>query len=99
MMRQRHDPIMESLMRTTLTIDDDVLAEFKRVAADAHRTLSGVIEDALRAELARRRTAGEVPASDLPVVRGGSMRSGVDLGDSAALLRLLDDGLPFEKLR
>jgi hypothetical protein len=90
---------MESLMRTTLTIDDEVLAEFRRVAADTHRTLSGVIEDALRAELARRRTAGEVPASDLPVVRGGSMRPGVELGDSAALRRLLDDGLPFEKLR
>ena len=86
-------------MRTTLTIDDEVLAEFKRVAADTHRTLSGVIEDALRAELVRRRTAGEVSASDLPVVRGGSMRAGVDLGDSAALRRLLDDGLPFEKLR
>lgn len=86
-------------MRTTLTIDDEVLAEFKRLAADAHRTLSGVIEEALRTDLARRRTAGDVSAADLPVVRGGRLRRGVDVSDSAALQRLLDDGLPFKKLR
>lgn len=86
-------------MRTTLTIDGEVLAEFKRLAADTHRTLSGVIEEALRTDLARRRVAGEVSAADLPVVPGGSLRPGVDLSDSAALRRLFDDGLPFEKLR
>ena len=37
-------------MRTTLTIDADVLSAFKRLAADTHRTLSGVIE--VRAVLA-----------------------------------------------
>ena len=56
-------------MRTTLTIDADVLAEFKRVAADTHRTLSGVIEDALREQLARRRALGATSGTDLPVVR------------------------------
>jgi hypothetical protein len=89
---------MESLMRTTLTIDDEVLAAFKRLAADSHRTLSGVIDEALRTDLARRRSAGAISAADLPVVRGGSLRSGVDLADSAALQRLLDSG-PFDKLR
>jgi hypothetical protein len=92
-------PSMESLMRTTLTIDDQVLAEFKRLAADAHRTLSAVIDEALRSELARRRADGAVSASDLPVVHGGTLRSGVDLADSAALQRILDEGLPLEKLR
>ena len=86
-------------MRTTLTIDDQVLAEFKRLAADAHRTLSAVIDEALRSELARRRADGAVSASDLPVVHGGTLRPGVDLADSAALQRLLDEGLPLEKLR
>jgi hypothetical protein len=92
-------PLMESLMRTTLTIDDEVLAEFKRLAADSHRALSAVIDAALRAELARRRVDGAVSASDLPVVHGGTLRPGVDLADSAALQRLLDDRLPLEKLR
>ncbi|MCX5645300.1 MAG: ribbon-helix-helix protein, CopG family [Phycisphaerae bacterium] len=35
-------------MRTTLTIDSQVLAEFKRRSAETHQTLSRLIEDALR---------------------------------------------------
>ena len=90
---------MELLMRTTLTIDAAVLAAFKRVAADTHRTLSGVIEDALREQLARRRALGATSAADLPVVPGGLVLPGVDLASNAAVQRLLDDGLPLEKLR
>jgi hypothetical protein len=90
---------MELIMRTTLTIDADVLAEFKRVAADTHRTLSGVIEDALREQLALRRALGSSAGTDLPVVHGGAILPGVDLSSSAALQRLLDHGLPPEKLR
>lgn len=86
-------------MRTTLTIDADVLSAFKRVAADTHRTLSGVIEDALREQLTRRRAGGETAGADLPVVRGGAVLPGVDLTSNAAMQRLLDDGLPLEKLR
>lgn len=90
---------MELLMRTTLTIDSDVLAAFKRVAADSHSTLSGVIEDALREQLARRRALAGTAGADLPVVRGGTLLPGVDLTSNAAVQRLLDDGLPLEKLR
>ena len=86
-------------MRTTLTIDADVLSAFKRVAADTHRTLSGVIEDALREQLARLRARGETSGADLPVVRGGAVLPGVDLTSNAAMQRLLDDGLPLQKLR
>ena len=86
-------------MRTTLTIDGGVLSEFKRLAADTHRTLSGVIEDALREHLARRRALAETAGSDLPVVRGGAVLPGVDLTSNAAVQRLLDDGLPLDKLR
>jgi hypothetical protein len=90
---------MELLMRTTLTIDSDVLAAFRRLAADTNRTLSGVIEDALREELARRRALGETSGADLPVVRGGALLPGVDLSSNAAVQRLLDEDLPIEKLR
>ena len=38
-------------MRTTITIDDALLAEYKRVAADTHRTLSYVIQDARQGTL------------------------------------------------
>ena len=89
----------ELIVRTTLTIEAEVLSEFKRLAADTHRTLSGVIEDALREQLARRRALGATSGADLPVVRGGALLPGVDLTSNAALQRLLDDGLPLEKLR
>ena len=86
-------------MRTTLTIDSDVLSEFKRVAADTHRTLSGVIEDALREQLARRRALATPSAADLPVVHGGGLMPGVDLDSNAALQQLMDEDLPLAKLR
>lgn len=86
-------------MRTTLTIAEPVLAQFKRIAADTHRTLSAVIEDALREDLARRRTDEETAGADLPVVRGGVLLPGVDLASNAAVTRLLDEGLPPERLR
>jgi len=90
---------MELLMRTTLTIESDVLSEYKRVAADSHRTLSAVIEDALREDLARRRALGGTSAADLPVVHGGVVLPGVDLTSNAAVERLLDEDLPLEKRR
>ena len=86
-------------MCTTLTIDANVLSEYKRVAADTHRTLSGVIEDSLREQLARHRALGATSGADLPVVRGGALVPGVDLTSKAAVQRLLDDGLPLEELR
>jgi predicted transcriptional regulator len=41
-------------MRTTIRLDENLLAEAKRYAAESGRTLTTVIEDALRTSLARR---------------------------------------------
>jgi hypothetical protein len=81
---------MEALIRTTLTIDDSLLAEYKRVAADTHRTLSYVIQDALRETVARRRDAAARQPVRLPVIGGGGLQPGVDLDDNARLLELLE---------
>ena len=78
-------------MRTTLSIDDRVLAEYKRLAARSHRTLSHVIQDALVEMLARRREAAERGPVKLPVIGGGGLRPGVDLDDSAGLLAIADE--------
>lgn len=75
-------------MRTTVTIDDQILIEVKTVAAQSGRTVSAVIEDALRASLARR--AERVPIPPLPTISGGGLQPGVDLDDSAALLDLME---------
>jgi hypothetical protein len=81
---------METIVRTTLTIDDHLLAEYKKVAAQTHRTLSYVIQDALRETLARRREAAGRQPVRLPVIGGGGLQPGVDLDDNARLLELLE---------
>jgi predicted transcriptional regulator len=77
-------------MRTTIRIDDALLAELKTQAARSGRTLTAVIEDALRAELARRAERRAGPPPELPVSRGGRFQPGVGLDDSAALLDLME---------
>ncbi len=77
-------------MRTTIRLDDVLLAEAKKLAADTGRSLTAVIEDALREVLARRakvRRAGDVR---LTTVGGRGVRPGVDLDDTAALQELMD---------
>jgi Bacterial antitoxin of type II TA system, VapB len=78
-------------MRTTISLDDDLLAEAKQVAARTGRTLTAVIEDALRASLHRRHVAPTRPV-ELPIFGEGGVQPGVDLDDSAALLELLERG-------
>jgi hypothetical protein len=77
-------------MRTTIRLDDGVLADAKELAARTGRTLGQVIEDALRESLARR-TASTQPRVELPTSRlRGGLQPGVDLDDSAALLDLME---------
>jgi hypothetical protein len=76
-------------MRTTINLDDTLLAEAKQVAARTGRTLTAVVEDALRESLRRRHDHAR-PAVELPVFGEGGVRPGVDLDDGAALLDLME---------
>ncbi len=77
-------------MRTTIRLDDALLTATKRRALETGRTLTAVIEDALRYALARR-PEGAPASPRLPVAHGGGvLQSGVDLDDSAALLELME---------
>jgi len=78
-------------MRTTIRLDDDLLLEIKQLAARSDRTLTSVIEDALREMLARQRKAKKRTPVRLPTVTGGGLQPGVDLDDSAALLILMEE--------
>ena len=84
-------------MRTTVAIDDNLLATARERAATEGTSLGHVIEDALRALFARP------PAHDrpeVPIVRGrGGVRPGVDVASNRALAELLDEGRPLEQLR
>jgi hypothetical protein len=76
-------------MHTTIRLDDDLLREAKRHAAATGRTLTAVIENALRETLGRRRERGPGPRLELKTVGGSGTQPGVDLDDSSALLDLM----------
>jgi hypothetical protein len=78
-------------MRTTIRLDDDLLAQVKQAAAQTERTLTAVIEDALREMLARQQGMAERAPIQLTTVPGGGLQPGVDLDDSAALYALMDE--------
>jgi hypothetical protein len=84
-------------MRTTVSIDDHLLARAKDRARQRGVTLGKVIEDALRTDLSRP-PAGDPPP--IPVFRGGGgLRPGIDLSSNRAIQELFDEGMPPEKLR
>jgi hypothetical protein len=69
------------------------LAEAKQVAARTGRSLTAVVEDALRESLHRRHPTAR-RAVDLSVFGEGGVQPGVDLDDSAALLDLMEQHDP-----
>ena len=77
-------------MRTTIKIDDGLLAQAKAQAAESGRTLNAVVEDALRETFARRGRTDRAVRPTLPVFRGSRLMPGVDLDDSAGLLDLME---------
>jgi Ribbon-helix-helix protein, copG family len=84
-------------VRITISVDDNVLAAAKRRAHERGVSLDAVIEDALRAALARGQEADR-PA--IPVFRGGTgVRTGIDASSSRALLEALDADQLLDHLR
>lgn len=77
-------------MRTTIRLDDDLLRQAKAYAAATDRTLTRLIEDALREALARRRQRASCPRAELPTSGGGGLQPGVNLDSNAALWDLMD---------
>ncbi len=74
-------------MRTTVDLDQALLRLARKRALETQRTLSQVMEEALRASLATR-TAGAAPV-DLPVINGQGPAPGWD----AIVSALTDDDL------
>jgi hypothetical protein len=77
-------------MRTTIRLDDRVLVEAKKLAAEKGTTLAAVIEESLRQTLARRKSPSRRRRFRFPVFDGGGLQPGVDLDDTAALLDRMD---------
>ena len=77
-------------MRTTITLDDELYAEAKRLAGQTGRTVSDFIEEALRELLTRKQILGERLPIKLKTVSGQGLLPGVDLDDLASLLESID---------
>jgi hypothetical protein len=77
---------MVSHMKTTLNIDDTVMAELKQEAARQGRTMSDLVETALRLLLRSRRRRGDLPP--LPSFRSGGAL--VDVADREALYQAME---------
>ena len=77
-------------MRTTIRIDEELLKKAKQMAIARKKSLTAVIEDALRESLARQNAAGQRSPVDLPTFHGKGLLPRVDLDDSASLLDLME---------
>jgi hypothetical protein len=83
-------------MRTTLQINDHLYHLAKKIAAETHRTLTSVIEDALRETFAHpkgRPAKGTVVK--LPTFNGKGLYPGIDLDDTNSLLEAMEPHDPF----
>lgn len=77
-------------MRTTVRLDQHPLAAAKKRAAETGRTLTSLLEEALRESLQRRTRAGKRAPVKLRTVEGSGVRPGVDLDDSASVLDTME---------
>jgi predicted transcriptional regulator len=77
-------------MRTTVRLDEHLLSEAKKLAAGTGRTLTSVLEDALRDALARRSDNTKRKRVKLRTAGRGGLLPGIDLDDSAALLETME---------
>ncbi|HVT30782.1 MAG TPA: DUF6364 family protein [Lacipirellulaceae bacterium] len=82
-------------MRTTVRLDEQLLAQAKKLAVDTNRSLTQVIEDSLRMALAQKRAKKKSKPVKLHTSGSGGVQPGVDLSNNAALQNRMDeyDGL------
>ena len=89
---------MMTIMRTTLTLDDELARALKKRAFETGRSFKAVVNEALRAGLA----AGQAPPAARPYrlkpASLGGVRPGIDLDRALGLADALEDGELARKL-
>lgn len=76
-------------MRTTIRLDENLLARAKAHAANTRRSLNELIEESLRAQLSAEQKK-RAPAGSLPTFKGRGPLPGVDINDSANLIERME---------
>lgn len=78
-------------MRTTVNLDEHLLAEAKVLAARQHRSLGEVIDDSLRVVLSRGHETPDQRRVALPTYGDAEVKPLVDIYDKEALAEALGD--------
>ena len=78
-------------MKTTLNIQDNLLANAKAAAAMQRTTLTRLIEEGLTMRLATPAKTVALRGVTLPVMRRGGLRSGIDPTSNRAMLDAMDE--------
>mgnify|MGYP000907641642 CR=1 FL=1 len=79
-------------MKTTLDLNDQLLADAKALAAQQRTTLTRLIEEGLQLRLRARSSPSKAGKVRLPVFKGrGGLVAGVNPLSNKALLKALDD--------
>ena len=76
-------------MRTTITIDDQVFLEAKQLAAESHKTIANIVEEALRQSFVSKKRKNKDSVSLVSAGEGGLVHC-VDLDNSASLNDLME---------
>lgn len=82
---------MMSHMRTTLTLDDDLAAELKKLAYEQDRSFKEVVNEAIRSGLRAARAPSRARRYRIEPVDMGVARPGIDLVRALRLADALED--------
>ena len=78
-------------MRTTIDVDDALMLELKRIAAETRTSLKALIEDAIRVSLSQREAGGKRAARQAVLTfRGNGVRPGVNIDSMRELLDIME---------
>ena len=78
-------------MRTTVSIDDDLLRQAKLAALESDRSLSEIVSEALRELLFRRRERPKRQIRLTTAGHGSRVIPGLDFSDNAAVRAAMDE--------
>lgn len=81
-------------VRTTVSIDDRLLAQAKALAAQTRQPVGAVIDDALRVLFSPARVQRPAGRVRLPTDGGSGLQPGIDLEDRDQLAQILGDNDP-----
>jgi len=79
-------------MRTTLSIDDQLLKKAKQLSIERQCTLGVVVEDALRMSLEKKASsADDRPFRSFKTFKGRGLQPGIDLNSNSSVLERMEE--------